>query len=68
MHITKVELLSSDLPAQKDFYTNILDLPAQLTSSGLEVTVGTTKLHLRAGSGQFRWRLSFCLQHSRESI
>ncbi len=44
MNITKVELLSSDLQAQKDFYTSILDLPAQLTSLGLEVTVGATRL------------------------
>ena len=44
MNITRLELLSSDLQAQRNFYADILELPAQLTSSGLEVRAGRTDL------------------------
>jgi catechol-2,3-dioxygenase len=42
MVITGLELLTLDLHAQKDFYANILELPVELTSSGLEVKAGET--------------------------
>ncbi len=44
MNIMKLELLTADLWAQKDFYANILELPVKLTSSGLEVKAGRTDL------------------------
>jgi hypothetical protein len=44
MNITKLELLTVDLGAQKHFYENILELPVILTSSNLEVKAGQTKL------------------------
>jgi hypothetical protein len=44
MNITKLELLTVDLGAQKNFYENILELPVKLTSSNLEVKAGTTEL------------------------
>jgi catechol 2,3-dioxygenase-like lactoylglutathione lyase family enzyme len=44
MNIRKLELLSSDLQTQRDFYTNILGLPAELTSSSLAVTAGKTEI------------------------
>jgi catechol-2,3-dioxygenase len=44
MNIQKLELLSADLQAQKDFYTNILELPTDLTSSGLVIKAGETEL------------------------
>jgi hypothetical protein len=44
MNITKLELPTIDLGAQKHFYENILELPVKLTSSNLEVKAGTTEL------------------------
>jgi catechol-2,3-dioxygenase len=44
MNITKLELLTVDLSAQKHFYENILELPVKLTSSTLEVKAGQTEL------------------------
>lgn len=44
MKITRLELLTVNLPAQQDFYTSILELPVKLTSLGLEVNVGKTDL------------------------
>lgn len=44
MNITSLELLTADLPAQQTFYANILQLPSEITSSGMEVKAGKTKL------------------------
>src|SRR5215213_3854112 len=44
MKITKLELLTANLPIQKDFYENILQLPVKLSASNLEVAVGETDL------------------------
>jgi catechol-2,3-dioxygenase len=44
MNITKLELLTVDVGAQKHFYENILELPVKLTSSNLEVKAGRTEL------------------------
>lgn len=44
MHITRLELLSADLEAQKDFYANVLELPVRRDSTILEVRAGTTEL------------------------
>lgn len=44
MNILKLELLAVDLSAQKDFYANILELPAELTSSGLRIHAGMTDI------------------------
>lgn len=44
MNITSLELLAEDLQAQRDFYTDVLGLPAKLTSSSLNVKVGKTEL------------------------
>src|SRR5215211_6105536 len=44
MKITYLELSSKDLPAQRDYYANILALPVHLDSSTLEVKVGETEL------------------------
>src|SRR5919198_2082548 len=44
MNITRLELLTVNLQAQKDFYAKILELPVRLTSSSLEVNAGTTYL------------------------
>jgi catechol-2,3-dioxygenase len=44
MNITRLELLSADLEAQKDFYANILELPVRRDSTILEVKAGKTEL------------------------
>ena len=44
MNITRLELLAADLQAQRDFYANMLELPAKLTPSGLEVKTRKTDL------------------------
>jgi catechol-2,3-dioxygenase len=44
MKIQKLKLLSADLIAQRDFYTNVLELPAELGSSDLVVQAGTSTL------------------------
>lgn len=44
MNITRLELLSADLEAQKDFYANVLELPVRRDSSILEVKAGQTEL------------------------
>lgn len=44
MNISKLELLSVDLQAQRDFYANTLELPVKLVPSSLEVKAGWTDL------------------------
>ena len=44
MNITRLELLTMDLQAQRDFYADVLDLPVNLSSSSLEVQAGETDL------------------------
>jgi catechol 2,3-dioxygenase-like lactoylglutathione lyase family enzyme len=44
MNITRLELLSADLEAQKDFYANVLELPTRQDASILEVQAGRTRL------------------------
>ena len=44
MNITSLELQTRDLQVQRNFYANILELPATLTSSGLEVKAGRTDI------------------------
>jgi hypothetical protein len=44
MNIQKLELLTLDLQAQNDFYSELLELPVKLTSSDLHVQAGTTEL------------------------
>jgi catechol 2,3-dioxygenase-like lactoylglutathione lyase family enzyme len=52
MNIQKVELLTTDLQAQRDYYNRILELPTQLTSSGLHIQAGETEiLFLQAPPG-----------------
>jgi catechol-2,3-dioxygenase len=44
MNIQKLELVSLDLKAQRQFYSEVLELPAELTSSSLLVNAGTTEI------------------------
>jgi hypothetical protein len=53
MNIQKLEFPSMDLWAQMDFYANILELPAEMTPSGLAVKAGTTELLFSQASAGF---------------
>ena len=53
MKITYLELSAKDLPAQRDFYANILDLPVNLDSSTLEVKAGETNLRFTQAPSEF---------------
>ena len=44
MYITYLELPTSDLQVQKNFYANVLELPVTLSLAGLEVKAGKTNL------------------------
>jgi catechol 2,3-dioxygenase-like lactoylglutathione lyase family enzyme len=44
MKISRVELLSADLEAQRDFYAQVLDLPVRLGAPVLEVQAGRSRL------------------------
>jgi catechol 2,3-dioxygenase-like lactoylglutathione lyase family enzyme len=44
MDIRRLELLSTDLEAQRDFYANVLELPVRLDEPILEVQAGKTRL------------------------
>lgn len=53
MKITRLELLTNDLPAQRDFYANVLELPVNLTSSSLEVQAGETDIVFKQAWSDF---------------
>ena len=53
MNISYLELSAKDLPAQRDFYTNILELPVNLDSATLEVTAGETNLVFTQAPSEF---------------
>src|SRR5215216_2529523 len=53
MNISYLELSAKDLPAQRDFYANILELPVNLDSATLEVTAGETNLVFTQAPSEF---------------
>lgn len=53
MNIQSLELLSADLQTQKDFYSNNLELPTELTSSGLLIQAGETELLFTRAASDF---------------
>jgi catechol 2,3-dioxygenase-like lactoylglutathione lyase family enzyme len=53
MNFQKVELLSVNLQAQKDFYTNTLGLATEATVAGLLVQTGTTEILFRPAPSNF---------------
>jgi len=53
MNITYLELLTSDLRVQYDFYFNLLDLPVELSSDTLKVQAGATKLVFTQADSDF---------------
>jgi catechol-2,3-dioxygenase len=53
MKIKRLELLSADLQAQRDFYADVLELPVNLTPSTLEVRAGVTDLAFKQAWSDF---------------
>jgi hypothetical protein len=53
MKITRLELLTVNLPAQQEFYAKILELSTKLTPSGLEIQAGKTELLLTQAAPDF---------------
>jgi catechol-2,3-dioxygenase len=53
MNITRLELLTTDLTAQRDFYADVLELPVNLTSSMLEAEAGETDLMFKQAWSDF---------------
>ena len=59
MTILELELSAVDLPAQRDFYANIPELPVTLNSSILEVNVGMTNLRFTQAPSEFNGAYHF---------
>lgn len=59
MNIQKLELVSADLQAQKDFYNNILELPTELNSSNLIIKAGETELVFIQAASDFEGAYHF---------
>jgi catechol-2,3-dioxygenase len=53
MNISHLELSAKDLPAQRDFYANILELPVTLDSATLGVKAGETNLVFTQAPSEF---------------
>jgi len=59
MFISYLELPASDLPAQRDFYANILELTVTLSPAGLEVKAGKTDLMFTRATSDFEGAYHF---------
>jgi catechol 2,3-dioxygenase-like lactoylglutathione lyase family enzyme len=59
MKITRLELLTKDIQAQRDFYADVLDLPVSLNSSGLEVKAGESDLFFKQAWSDFEGAYHF---------
>lgn len=53
MNITRLELAARDLQAQKEYYANVLGLPAHLSGGKLEVKAGRTDLIFTQAEADF---------------
>ena len=53
MVIQKLELLTADLQAQRDYYSTILELPVDLSSAGLLVKAGSTEILFKQAPSDF---------------
>jgi catechol-2,3-dioxygenase len=59
VNITRLELLSADLQAQRDFYADVLELPVNLMPSALEVKAGTADLVFKQAWSDFEGAYHF---------
>jgi hypothetical protein len=54
MNILELEISAVDLPAQRDFYAKVLELPVNLDAAILEVQVGKTMLRFTQAPSEFK--------------
>jgi catechol-2,3-dioxygenase len=59
MNIQRLELLTNELEAQKNFYSKILELPAELTESDLRIQAGSTEVTFAQTSSGFEGAYHF---------
>lgn len=59
MNILELEISAVDLPAQRDFYARVLELPVNLDSAILEVKVGKTVLRFTQAPSEFKGAYHF---------
>jgi len=59
MKITYLELPTKDLHAQRDFYSKVLEFPAELNSSGLVVRAGNTDILFTQAAPDFEGAYHF---------
>ena len=59
MNIEKLELFTTDLQSQQDFYSRILELPAASTPSGLRIQAGATELAFMQARSDFEGAYHF---------
>lgn len=59
MNILRLELQTKDLQTQKDFYSNILELPVSFSSKRLEVKAGGTELVFTQAEDDFNGAYHF---------
>jgi hypothetical protein len=59
MNIEKLELLSVDLDAQRNFYSTVLEPPTELTPSGLWVKAGSTEILFKQAPSDFEGAYHF---------
>lgn len=53
MNILELELLTVDLQAQQEFYSKVLELPVEVTATGLLVKAGTTDILFKQAPSGF---------------
>lgn len=53
MNLTKLELMTTDMQAQTDFYSNVLELPVELAANELKVQAGATTLVFKQADSDF---------------
>lgn len=59
MNITSLELPTRDILAQRDYYSQVLDLPVKLSADKLEVQAGETKLVFTQADSDFNGAYHF---------
>ncbi len=60
MFIKRLELLAGDLYAQRDYYSNVLELPVHLNADSLEVQAGKTELIFTQALPNWNGQYHFC--------
>jgi len=60
MFIKRLELLTADLYAQRDYYSNVLELSVHLNADSLEVQAGKTELIFAQAPANWKGEYHFC--------